>query len=80
MFADSKKKVFVNICHSDAVEKATSSHSVDGLKRGQRWKIPYSLSKPREDLDKGTEREILKNVGKGPGGGGGVLENTILPQ
>lgn len=43
-------KIFINICCSPEIEKANSRDAIK--KGGQNWSIPYSLSKPREDLDK----------------------------
>ncbi|CAB4017983.1 Hypothetical predicted protein, partial [Paramuricea clavata] len=52
-------KAFINICQSDVINKATckeGSKKVDEKNvKGQEWLIPYSLSQPREDLDKVDE-------------------------
>ena len=48
------KKMFMNICQSDTVEPAKSEPVKDSNGRtGEKWNIPYSLTTPREDLDKG---------------------------
>ena len=48
------RKLFINICFSDVLEPATSRPSAKTSKkgRGEHWNIPYSLSPPRDDLDK----------------------------
>ncbi|KAF7990305.1 hypothetical protein HCN44_000110 [Aphidius gifuensis] len=47
------KKCFINISKSDNVEKPTSKPSQDNDKiRGLQWSLPYSLSPPRDDMDK----------------------------
>ena len=43
-------KVFINVCQNENVKVATPT-SVE--ERGEQWMIPYSLTPPREDLDKG---------------------------
>ena len=49
------RKMFVNICQSDTVEPAKSEPVKDSNGRtGEKWNIPYSLTTPREDLDKGN--------------------------
>eukprot|EP00899_Mesostigma_viride_P011469 jgi/Mesvir1/20322/Mv19912-RA.1 len=45
---DPGKKVFINVCHSDKIDRATST-KVD---KGSTWDIPYSLSNPKEDKDR----------------------------
>ena len=47
---EGKTKVFINICHSDSVDKASSSR-VKGDTR-EKWSVPLSLAPPRDDLDK----------------------------
>ena len=46
---ESKQKAFINICTSPEIQAA--SYTLAG--KGQQWSIPYSLSQPREDKDKG---------------------------
>ncbi|CAG9865023.1 unnamed protein product [Phyllotreta striolata] len=46
------KKAFVNICTNQLVEKPSSSPTVKDGERGLTWRLPHSLSPPREDLDK----------------------------
>jgi dynein assembly factor 2 len=43
-------KVFINMCHSMEIDQP-SMKLVDNR---QLWSVPFSLSKPREDFDKGT--------------------------
>ena len=45
-------KVFINVCQNENVKVATPT-SVE--ERGEQWMIPYSLTPPREDLDKGKQ-------------------------
>ena len=47
------KKVFINICQSETIQQATSTDGVHKKKKGERWSIPYTLTPPRDDLDKG---------------------------
>lgn len=49
-------KVFINVCQSDSVKVATPTRIKN---KGEQWKIPYSLTPPRDDLDKGTCNTIL---------------------
>lgn len=41
------KKVFINICHSEKVEKATMESS----KEGQNWSVPNTMGPPRMEKD-----------------------------
>lgn len=43
-------KVFINMCHSPEIA-VPSMQLIDGR---QFWSLPYSLSKAREDFDKGN--------------------------
>lgn len=52
---EGEKKAFINICHSDVVDKATSAR-IKGDTR-ERWSIPLTMSPPREDLDKSEEKK-----------------------
>ena len=47
-------KVFINVCQSDIVAKATTTpgHRSDG--KGDHWSIPYSLTTVRDDVDHGN--------------------------
>lgn len=48
------RKMFLNICHSNTLEPAEAQFIKDSKGRtGEKWNIPYSLTTPREDLDKG---------------------------
>ncbi|KAJ3157781.1 Protein kintoun [Geranomyces variabilis] len=52
--SDAGKKVFINMCTSPEVEAATpGSAAVQAGAKGVTWNIPYSLTKPKEDLDVG---------------------------
>merc|ERR1712168_569358 len=47
-----RNKIFINICSEPQIEAPASvSTYQDGL-TGLKWSIPYSLSKPRDDLDR----------------------------
>ncbi|KAJ3161647.1 Protein kintoun [Geranomyces michiganensis] len=47
-------KVFINMCTSPEIEAATpGSTAVQAGAKGMTWNIPYSLTKPKEDLDVG---------------------------
>ena len=48
------RKIFINVCHSEMISAATSSGPARNAqrKKGVRWSVPYSLTPPREDLDK----------------------------
>ena len=47
-------KAFVNICQSETLEKAVATRGTGKRgERGEQWSIPFSLSPPREDVDKG---------------------------
>ncbi len=49
-----RQKVFINMCMNDSIEEATceTTTGTDG-KKGQNWRIPYSLSAQRMDKDHG---------------------------
>lgn len=55
------KKAFINICQSEAVEKASSKPAL-GKVHGEDWSIPFSLSPGREDLDKSGQRCMVYDV------------------
>lgn len=44
------KKVFVNLCQNENVNEAAPTHRTT---KGDEWMLPYSLTPPRDDLDKG---------------------------
>ena len=46
-----KRKVFVNVCHSDKCEDATSEKRPGGLQ----WSVPHTLGHPHEEKDKANE-------------------------
>ena len=56
LLPEGTRKIFINVCHSDMVSVATSSpgqsRNARKRKKGQQWSIPYSVTPPREDLDK----------------------------
>ena len=45
------RKVFVNVCHSDKCEDATSEKRPGGLQ----WSVPHTLGQPHEEKDKAGE-------------------------
>ncbi|XP_055604212.1 protein kintoun isoform X2 [Uranotaenia lowii] len=46
------KKVFINVCHCDLINRPTSQPGNDeNGQKGLAWSIPYALSEPRNDLD-----------------------------
>ena len=53
LLPESTKKIFVNVCHNDEIAQA-SSCPAQGKKGVQHWSIPYTISPPREDVDKGN--------------------------
>lgn len=55
------KKAFINICQSEAVEKASGKPALGKL-HGEDWSIPFSLSPGREDLDKSSQRCVVYDV------------------
>ena len=50
-----KFKVFINVCQSSTVAKATATITQRPEGKGQTWSIPYSLTTVREDVDHGVE-------------------------
>lgn len=56
-----RKKVFINICQSEVVERAAGKPA-QGRVHGEDWSIPFSLSPGREDLDKGGQRCMVYDV------------------
>lgn len=52
LLPESTSKIFVNVCYNDEVAQATSCPA-QGKKGVQHWSIPYTISPPREDVDKG---------------------------
>ena len=47
------RKIFINICQSDIVAKATTTPGRQSDGKGDHWSIPYSLTTVREDIDHG---------------------------
>jgi dynein assembly factor 2 len=47
------KKVFINICSSEHIGKPVGETSNLPHRKGVNWKLPYSLTPPRDGLDKG---------------------------
>ena len=56
------KKCFVNISKSETVGKPSSQPTYEEGHRGLQWSIPYSLSPPRDDLDKKNVRCTVFDV------------------
>ncbi|XP_070576673.1 protein kintoun-like [Ptychodera flava] len=60
---DGEKKAFINICSNDYVGKPSmqpSERECEGkTKRGMNWSIPYSLTPPRDDIDKAKNRCVV---------------------
>ena len=52
------RKVFINVCQSDIVAKATTSPGQQSDGKGDHWSIPYSLTTVREDADHGKYLEL----------------------
>ena len=46
---DKTIKIFINVCHSPEIQKATPIRKDKGVQ----WSIPLSMGKPREDVDHG---------------------------
>jgi len=44
-----KFKVFINVCQSSTIAKATATTT----SKGRNWSIPYSLTTVRDDVDHG---------------------------
>lgn len=61
-FQNSEKKVFVNICQSDKIEKPSVKKSKNADVKGSTWSIPHSFSSPREDLDKKKDSCLVYDV------------------
>ena len=66
---EGEKKLFVNMCMSDIIDPSSVVGRIktsDG-KIGEDWNIPYSLTPPRDDHDKGAvsvrDTVILSMVG-----------------
>ena len=49
-------------CQADAVEKPTSKRATQGSKSGLQWSLPHSITKHREDVDKGGQTCIVYDV------------------
>ncbi|XP_058459887.1 protein kintoun [Malaya genurostris] len=59
----SKMKAFVNVCHSDVVEKPISQCSTNEKgQRGLKWSIPYAQSHPRKDYDNKQNECVVYDV------------------
>lgn len=55
-----KLKVFINICHSEKIDKPSSEPSTTKeAKAGSNWKLPYSLGPQRFENDKSKGHCIL---------------------
>jgi len=50
--ANNTNKLFINICSEIQVERPVSVSGSQGGQSGLCWSIPYSLSQPREDVDR----------------------------
>lgn len=59
---DGEKKCFINISQSNIVNKPSSQPSHDEGHRGLQWSIPYTLTPPRDDLDKKNVRCVVFDV------------------
>ncbi|XP_067012412.2 protein kintoun [Anabrus simplex] len=59
---DGEKKAFINICICDKIGKPASTAGNRSGTDGRNWSIPYSLVKPREDLDKNGKRCFVYDV------------------
>ncbi len=57
---EGEQKLFVNMCMSDAVDPSVAER-IRGSngKIGESWNIPYSLTPPRDDHDKGAVSVII---------------------
>lgn len=51
-----EKKCFLNISKSNIVDRPSSQPSFEQGHRGLQWSIPYTLTPPRDDLDKKNVR------------------------
>lgn len=56
------RKCFLNISESEVVEKPSSRPSCEDGNRGLKWSIPYTLTPPRDDLDRNNVRCIVVDV------------------
>lgn len=62
-----ERKAFVNLCTNSNVAQPTCERAVDGEggdcpQQGFRWSLPYSISPPREDLDRAGRRCVVYDV------------------
>jgi len=48
------RKVFINVCQSNMVARATAATGQRSDNKGGYWTIPYSLTTVREDIDHGN--------------------------
>lgn len=57
---EGEQKLFVNMCMTDTLDPA-SVNPVKGSdgKMGENWNVPYSLTPPRDDHDKGKYIRII---------------------
>ena len=55
------RKIFINICQSDIVAKASTTPKRQSDGKGDHWSIPYSLTTVREDIDHGKCLELGTN-------------------
>jgi hypothetical protein len=53
-------KIFVNMCTSNLIEQATKTHTNNEQGNGQQWKLPFSLSPPRDFND--ASNKINKQI------------------
>lgn len=60
LLPDSTSKIFINVCENETIKPATSTAAKSKKVRGQRWNVPYCLTPPREDLDKGELFEAVQ--------------------
>jgi len=59
---DSNRKVFINICSEAQIRPPVSETGSQDGQTGLRWSIPYSLSKPRPDVDRNGGACIVYDV------------------
>lgn len=59
---DGDKKCFINVSKSKTVGRPNSRATYDDGNRGLQWSIPYTMTPPREDLDKKHTRCTVFDV------------------
>lgn len=57
LLPESTRKIFINVCHNEHIAPASSSPAKG--KKGENWSIPYTISPPREDVDKAKNKCTL---------------------